>query len=61
LAWWHIPIIPATEEADIKKMNIQGQYGTKISETLSQHNKPATVVGAYKSKYMEAVGKRITV
>jgi hypothetical protein len=34
LAWWYLSIIPATQEAEIKRIMVQGQPRPKVSETL---------------------------
>jgi hypothetical protein len=36
-------IIPATQEVEIRKRDIQGQSGQKVSETSSQQNKVGVV------------------
>jgi hypothetical protein len=38
--WWFLPIISATQEADIEKIAFQGQPGQKVSETPISINKP---------------------
>jgi hypothetical protein len=36
LVWWLIPVSPATLEAEIRRMEIQGQSKEKVSETPTQ-------------------------
>jgi hypothetical protein len=33
--WWPTSVIPAIQEAQIRRITIQGQYRQKVSETLS--------------------------
>jgi hypothetical protein len=35
-AWWLISIIPATQEAEIRRIVVQGQPGQKVTEVPSQ-------------------------
>jgi hypothetical protein len=35
-AWWFAPVIPTIQEAEIRRIAVQGQPEQKISETLSQ-------------------------
>jgi hypothetical protein len=36
--WWHMPIILATEEAEIRRITIQSQFRQKVHESQSQKN-----------------------
>jgi hypothetical protein len=41
--WWLTPVILATQEAEIRKIEIRSQPGQTVRETLSQ--KPFTKIG----------------
>jgi hypothetical protein len=34
--WWFIPIIPATQEAEMEEIEVQVHPGQKVQETPSQ-------------------------
>jgi hypothetical protein len=34
--WWLKPVIPATQDAEIRRIEVQGQPGQKVHETPSK-------------------------
>jgi hypothetical protein len=48
LAGWLIPVILATQEAEIRRKTVQGQSGQKVSETPFQ-SIVGVVLGTYHS------------
>jgi hypothetical protein len=38
LRWWITPVIPATQEAKIRRMQFKASQGKIVHETLSQKN-----------------------
>jgi hypothetical protein len=37
--WWLTPVIPATHEAEIRRIEVRSQPGQIVTETLSQKKK----------------------
>jgi hypothetical protein len=61
-AGWHTLVIPDTQEAEIKKITVQGQPGQKFSEIPSQQDKSSTVVSDCDPSYFwQTTGRRIMV
>jgi hypothetical protein len=59
--WWHMPFIPATWEAEIRRIMIPGQLGKKFHQDPISINKMLGMVGCtYHSNYMGSI-KRIVV
>jgi hypothetical protein len=57
-AWWLIPVIPATQEAEIRIV-IPGQSGQKVPETPSQPiKKPCIVAFTCHPSYMGSITSR---
>jgi hypothetical protein len=64
--WWLTPIIPATQGAEIGRMEIQGQPQQKVSETSSQPKKKkkkklVMVAHTCLFSYKKGVNRRIVV
>jgi hypothetical protein len=58
-AWRPTPVIPATWEAEIRKIVVQHQPGKKVSETPISTNKPAVVVHTCHPSYTGGIGMKI--
>lgn len=61
LASWHTAVIPATQEAKIGRVMVQGQLGQKIIEIPSQPVKLGMVTCACLTSYVGVVNRTITV
>jgi hypothetical protein len=61
LVWWLKTIIPAAQEAEIRRIMVPDQPGQKVSKTPSQQNKSGVVTHACHPAMWEAIGRRITV
>jgi hypothetical protein len=42
--WWFLPIIPAIQETEIRRIAVQGQSEQQVSKTLISPKKPGMVV-----------------
>jgi hypothetical protein len=62
--WWHMPIIPAIQEAEIKRIPVQGQPEQKVSKTSSQQKNPeqrgTSVIPAMWDAYVKGSQSEIT-
>jgi hypothetical protein len=62
---WLLPVIPATQDIEIRRNEVQSQPGKKVSKTLSQPIKAvcggarlSSLIGA---SYKGSINKKITV
>jgi hypothetical protein len=53
-AWWLVPVIPATGEAEMRKIVILGQHMQKVSKTPISTNKLGMVGCICNPSYREA-------
>jgi hypothetical protein len=60
-SWKYMPIIPAIQEVETRKTEVQGQPRQKISETPSQTSKSVIAVCVYNPNYMGGTGKRVAI
>jgi hypothetical protein len=59
---WLKPVIPASLEVEIRRIEVQSPPRQKVRETLSpQTNNPGMVLHAYNPSYTGVVGRRILV
>jgi hypothetical protein len=56
-AQWLMPVIPAMQETDIRRMEVQGQPTKKVNEILISINKPSVVVHVYNPSYKDSIGR----
>jgi hypothetical protein len=56
-----MPVILATEKAEIRRITVQGQLRYKVSETPISTNEPGTAVHAGEPGYVGGIGRQITV
>jgi hypothetical protein len=53
-AQWLIPVIPATREAEIRRITVQGQPRQKVSNIVMSTNNLGTVACICNTSYTEA-------
>jgi hypothetical protein len=58
--WLHTPVIPTTQETEIKRIMVQDQPSKKLVEPYLK-NKLGMVAYSYKPSYLEGRGKKIAV
>jgi hypothetical protein len=58
---WFILVILATQEAEIRRIKVQGQHGQKVSEAPISTNKLGMVVHLCNPNYTGDIGRRIVV
>jgi hypothetical protein len=55
--WWLKPVISAIQEAEIRKITVQGKPGQKVRKTTYQQNKPGVVVDTCNPGYEGGIGR----
>jgi hypothetical protein len=59
--WWKRTVIPTTQEAEIRRIMVQGQPEKNISKTPISTNKPDTAAHICSISYLGGISRRILV
>jgi hypothetical protein len=59
--WWYTPVIPATQETEMRRTEVQGQPGQKFNETPISKNKLGKIDHTYNSSYVGGISRRTVI